>query len=244
MLKKVGKTNDKVAIIDATGVLDTALTGVVAIKVSEELNLPVLMLQRRSDDKTEYGGSGRAFDNCPIDDFRALIEECPYTTFAQGHNSAFGTSIPVKNIDLVRQWLNERLDGVSMEKVYDVDFEIDADELDAHMFQTLDYYKSLWGHGVQEPKFAIKNLHISTDNARICGKKQDTIQIYDEVADVKYVMFFCAKDNQLLQWLSNNWGDQEADITVIGTLGLSMYEGRLDSQVVIKDVQIFNTIQN
>lgn len=244
LLKMVGKTNDKVAIIDATGALDTALTGVVAIKVSEELNLPVLMLQRRCDDETEYGGSGRAFDNCPVDDFRALIEECPYTTFAQGHNAAFGISIPVKNVDLVRQWLNEKLEGVSMEKVYNVDFELDADELDTHMFQTLDYHRSLWGHGVQEPLFVIKNLHISTDNARICGKKQDTIQIYDEISDVKYVMFFCKEDNKLHRWLSNNWGDQEADITVIGTLGLSMYEGRLDKQVIIKDVQMFNTIQN
>jgi single-stranded-DNA-specific exonuclease len=244
LIKLAGKTDDKVAVIDATGVLDTALTGVVAIKVSEELNVPVLMLQRRGDNEAEYGGSGRAFDNCAVDDFRALVESCPYTTFAQGHNSAFGLSIPVNNIDLVRQWLNEQLADISMEKVYSVDFELDADELETHMFQTLDYHRSLWGHGVQEPLFVIKNLHISTDNARICGKKQDTIQIYDEMADVKYVMFFCKEDNKLHRWLSNNWGDQEADITIVGTLGLSMYEGRLDKQVIIKDVQIFNTIQN
>jgi hypothetical protein len=87
-------------------------------------------------------------------------------------------------------------------------------------------------------------LHISADNAKVCGKKQDTIQIYDNEAEVKYVMFFCKEDNELLQWISNNWGDQEADITIIGTLGLSLYEGRLDKQVVVKDVQIFNTIQN
>ena len=83
-LVKMANKNDKVAIINATGVLDTALTGVVAIKVSEELNVPVLLLQQRGDDENTYGGSGRAFDNCPIDDFRALVEKCPYTTSAQG----------------------------------------------------------------------------------------------------------------------------------------------------------------
>ena len=82
-LIKMAKNNtDKVAIIDATEVLDSALTGVVAIKVSEELNVPVLLLQKKDDDS--FGGSGRAFDNCPIVDFRALVEECPYTAFAQG----------------------------------------------------------------------------------------------------------------------------------------------------------------
>lgn len=239
----MAKSNqDKVAIIDATSVLDSALTGVVAIKVSEELNVPVLLLQSR-DDET-YGGSGRAFDNCPVDDFRALVDECPYTTLAQGHNSAFGIGIPKDNVQAVQKWLNEKLADTSMTKVYNVDFEVNAEELEPEMFQMLDMNKTLWGHGLDEPLFAITNLHISTDNARVCGKNMDTVQIYDEIADVKYVMFFCKADNKLVQWISNNWGDQEADITVIGTLGVSYYEGKYDSQVVIKDVQITNTIQN
>ena len=240
LVKMAEGTDNKVAIIDATEVLDTALTGVVAIKVSEELNLPVLLLQQRGDDETVYGGSGRAFDNCPIQDFRALVDECPYTIFSQGHNSAFGISIPKDNIELVQQWLNEQLADVSMEKVYEVDFETDSADLEMSMFQILDNNKTLWGHGVSEPLFAIQNLHICAENAKVCGKKRDTIQIYDEATNVKYVMFFCKEDNELLQWINNNWGDQEADITVIGKLGVNLYEGRLDCQVNIKDFTIQN----
>lgn len=84
LIKIANKNNDKVAIIDATPILDTALTGVTAIKISEELNVPVLLLQQREDNEDVFGGSGRAFDNCPVEDFRALVEKCPYTTFAQG----------------------------------------------------------------------------------------------------------------------------------------------------------------
>ena len=244
LIKMAGKTDNKVAIIDATDILDTALTGVVAIKVSEELNVPVLLLQEYGNNDNIYGGSGRCFDNCPIEDFRALVDECPYTDWANGHSSAFGHQIPKNNIGLVQQWLNEQLADISMEKVYNVDFEVDAEDLDVFMFQTLDHNKTLWGHGVDEPLFAIKDLRITSDNARICGKKQDTIQIYDEITDVKYVMFFCKENNELLQWISNNWGDQEANITVVGTLGLSLYEGKLDNQVIIKDARIDETIQN
>ena len=57
-------------------------------------------------------------------------------------------------------------------------------------------------------------------------------------------MFFCKDNNELLQWISNNWGDQEANITVVGTLGVSYYEGKYDCQVIIKDVEINKTIQN
>ena len=125
-LVKIGKQDcNKVAIIDATKVLDTALTGVVAIKVSESLNVPTLLLQKRND--TTYGGSGRVFDNCPVEDFRALVDECPYTTMAQGHPGAFGVEIPAENIELAKEWINAKLAGIDMDKVYDIDFEIDAE---------------------------------------------------------------------------------------------------------------------
>ena len=131
-----------------------------------------------------------------------------------------------------------------MDKIYNVDFEIEADDLEPYIFQTLDKHKILWGHGIEAPLFAIKNLHISSENTHICGKNSDTIQIYDNSTNIKYVKFFCKEDNELYQWISNNWGDQEADITVIGSLGLNLYEGKLDSQVNIKDVIITNTTQN
>lgn len=242
LLKKVDGHTDKVAIIDATGDLDTALTGVVAIKVSESLNTPTLLLQKRNNET--YGGSGRAFDHCPIEDFRALVDECPYTTLAQGHPGAFGVEVPVENVELAREWLNSKLTDVDMDKVYNVDFEVDAEELTIPMFQILDKNKNLWGHNVNEPLFAIKNLHISSSNARICGKNQNTIQIYDDTTNVKYVMFLCNDDEELYQWINENWGEDEAIITVIGTLGLSVYDGRLDSQVIIKDARIEETIQN
>lgn len=242
-LVKIGKQDcDKVAVIDATKVLDTALTGVVAIKVSESLNVPTLLLQKRND--TTYGGSGRAFDNCPVEDFRSLVDECPYTTLAQGHPGAFGIEIPAENIELTKKWLNSKLADVDMDKIYNVDFELDAEDLTIPMFQILDKNKTLWGHNVDEPLFAIKNLHISSSNARICGKNQNTIQIYDDAANVKYVMFFCSGEEWLYKWINENWGDDEATITVIGTLGLSLYDGKLDSQVVIKDAKIEDTIQN
>lgn len=197
------------------------------------------MLLQRRDDNT-YGGSGRVFDNCPVEDFRALVDECPYTTLSQGHAGAFGISIPVNNIEATKQWLNEQLANVSMDKVYTVDFEVYADELEPQIFQVLDNNKTLWGKEVDEPLFAIKDLHLTSENAKICGKKRDTIQIYDEDADVKYVMFFCKEEGELYQWINNNWGDEETDITVIGTLGLSLYEGKLDRQVIIKDLTIQN----
>ena len=131
-----------------------------------------------------------------------------------------------------------------MDKVYYVDFELDAEDLTIPMFQVLDENKTLWGHNMKEPLFAIKNLRISSSNARICGNNQNTIQIYDDETDIKYVMFFCNGKEELYQWINENWGDDEATITVIGSLGFSLYQGKLDRQVTIKDAMIEQTVQN
>jgi single-stranded-DNA-specific exonuclease len=50
ILTAKGNKADKVAIIDATGIIDTGLTGVVAIRVAEDLNVPALLLQKRDDE--------------------------------------------------------------------------------------------------------------------------------------------------------------------------------------------------
>ena len=62
----------------------------------------------------------------------------------------------IKICDLVLYVLGE-----NTSKSTNVDFEINAEDLDTLMFQTMDHNKTLWGHGVEEPLFVIKNLHIS-----------------------------------------------------------------------------------
>jgi single-stranded-DNA-specific exonuclease len=226
-------SDDKIAIIDATGVLDSAYTGLVAIKLSEALNKPVLLVRKVDDG---FAGSGRSFDYCPIEDFRAMTELCPETVFAQGHPSAYG--VELKDINKAREWFNENLKDVSFEKIYVVDFIVDAEDVSISWCQELDKYKSTFAHGVDEPLWLIKDLYISNDNAKIVGKNDDTIQIYDEDTNIKYVMFKCDESNEVFDWMNNNFAGEETYINVIGTLGINVYNGQVSPQVLIKECEI------
>ena len=225
--------NDKVAIIDASKDLDSAYTGLVAIKLSEALNQPVLLVRKTKD---SYVGSGRAFNYCPIEDFRELVEKCPVSTLAQGHSSAFGVAL--SDIDQAREWFNEKLKDVSFEKVYAVDFVTNAQDLQPSWCQELYEHQAVFAHGVDEPLWYIHNLHISNDNAKIIGKNLDTVQIYDEDTGIKYVMFKCDESNPVFNWLNDNWDDTETNINIIGTLGLNEYQGVYTPQVMIKDCEV------
>ena len=232
-------TQDKVIVCDCTDELEQALTGLVAIKVAEEFNKPILLLRRRADNPKVFGGSGRAFDYCPIDDFRGFTESCPYVTLAQGHNSAFGVEIPADNIKKAQEWFNQQLIDMDFSKVYVVDFEMNADDIDFFLCRAVDEYKTLWAKEVEEPLFAIKGLVVDNKCAKICGKNSDTIQITWEDNPIKYVQFKVDDSNELYDWLMNNWDENATvELNVIGTLELSNYNNITTGQVNIKDLEI------
>ena len=232
-------SHDKVIVCDCTEELEQALTGLVAIKIAEVFNKPILLLRKRADDPNVFGGSGRAFDYCPIDDFRGFTESCPYVTLAQGHNQAFGVEISADNVTKAQEWFNQQLVDMDFSKVYAVDFEISADDVDFFLCKSVNEYKTLWAKEVEEPLFAIKGLVVDSKCGRICGKNSDTIQITWEDNPVKYVQFKVDENNELYDWLSNNWDeDATVEVNLIGTLELSNFNNITTGQVNIVDLEI------
>lgn len=235
MNKTIELESDKVAIINCTNELDGPLTGLVAIRISEAINKPVLLV-RENDDK--LAGSGRAFNNCPIEDFRGLVEECPYMDWGQGHNAAFGCQMPKDNINFARQWFNEKLKDIDMEKIYHVDFIIDIDSLDINFIKTINEHKNLWGHGLDEPVVAIENITIKRSDIHVQGKNFDSVSFM--VDDIKFVQFKMPEDHELLTWASSWDGEDTDEITlnVVGEVSISEYKGIYTPQVVIKECEV------
>lgn len=240
LLEKVENDKDnKVAIIDATEELDKSLTGLVAIKISEAINKPVLLVKEFED---SLSGSGRAFNNCPVLDFRGLTEQCPFVSFAQGHNSAFGLAIDGSKINEAHNWFNEQLQDVSMDKIYFADFVIDIDDLDIGFIQAIDNHQYVWGHGVSEPVVVIENITIPRPDINVQGKNFDSVAFM--IGDIKFVMFKMPETDPLLEWASD-WNDDEDDtitISAVVEVGLNEYKGVYTPQCMIKDYVI--TVQN
>ena len=229
--------DDKVVIIDGTNEIEGPLAGLVAIKISESIHKPVLLV-RKNDGC--LAGSGRAFNNCPIEDFRGLVEECPYMDWGQGHNSAFGCQMPLNNIDDARCWFNEELKDVNMEKVYHVDFIVDIDDINVSFIKTIDEHQNLWGHGVDEPVIAVEHLTIKRPDINVQGKNFDSVAF--TVNDIKFVQFKMSEDDELLAWASAWDGEDTDEITlnVVGEVSISEYKGVYTPQMIIKESLITN----
>ena len=214
----------------------------VAIALAQQYNKPTLLIRRQEEKPELFGGSGRAPDYCPIDNFREFVESCPFVNYANGHSAAFGVEIAAENVDKAIDWFNEQLQDVDFSKVYKVDFEVDVSEIDVGVCVEVDKHKSLWAKEIEEPLFAVTNISVQRKDIKVQGKDMNSIAF--EVEGVKYVAFKLKEDNPLLAF-ANGWGDQEDEIVfdAVVTCGINTYNGISQCQCMIEDVEV-KTTQN
>jgi single-stranded-DNA-specific exonuclease len=229
--------NDKIMFINVTDVLGSTLTGLVAIKIAEQYGKPCLLLRKQkdsTDDVILYGGSGRNFDNSPIDSFKGFLDELGLFEYVNGHQSAFGFSINRDNITQAIELCNKKLNNIDFTKCYQVDFEINANELTIGFIKSIDDLKHMFGTGIKEPYVMIKDVTLFKEDIQIMGKNQNSWKQIDE--GFAFVKFNCSEDDIVLNYVKSN-NEKPIGINVIGKVIINNYNGILTPQIIIEDYE-------
>ena len=221
--------NEKEIIVtNATDIIPTTLTGLVAMKIADKYNKPCFILQKRS--ATRYGGSARVPDDSPIDNLKNVINDMGYFT-GQGHASAFGIDVQkdyiVKGTEVLNKYI---IDANLIYKGTRVDFELDYEDLNLRVYRDITSLKSYYGTGLKEVKVAIKNIPVSVDSINYGKNNMWSILVCDEA--IKIVQFGCADDDEMI-----NLSD-DCTINIIGTFDYSYYNGIKQAQIIVKKCEI------
>lgn len=242
--KKFCKNHDetKILLVDATDVLHEGLTGVVAIKMAENFNKPVILLKRHRNQlgKEVYGGSARNMNNSPIENLKDVINSTNVIK-GQGHANAFGiVDLPIDKKEEATRILNDILKDVEYDATYLVDYIFDIYEVDVNTIMQLSVFDNIICQGIEEPKIAVENIKLSRSEFEIFGKKEDTISF--TYNGIKYVQFKCKEGNQLYDFLQNAWDDNETvTFNIVGKPSINEYNGIRTPQVIILDNDIIST---
>lgn len=242
--KKFCKNPDetKILLVDATDVLHEGLTGVVAIKMAENFNKPVILLKRHRNERGEevYGGSARNMNNSPIENLKDVINSTNVIK-GQGHANAFGiVDLPIDKKEEATRILNDILKDVEYDATYLVDYIFDIYEVDVNTIMQLSVFDDIICQGIEEPKIAVENIKLSRSEFEIFGKKEDTISF--TYNGIKYVQFKCKEGNQLYDFLQNAWNDNETvTFNIVGKPSINEYNGIRTPQVIILDNDIIST---
>ena len=233
---------DKVMFINVSDILGETLTGLVAIKIAEKYNRPCLLLRRqkvREDGSLYYGGSCRNFDNSPIESLKDFLDSTGTFEFVQGHDNAAGISIPRENVTKSIELCNERLTDVDFQKYFNVDFDMECDDLSVAFIKAIDEMKDIFGQGIKEPLVHIKNIPIWSENFFVMGKNSNSWKVINDEG-YAFVKFNVDVDkDEALQIYNSNLDKEEeyslGSIDVVGTVSINNYNNILTPQIIIKD---------
>lgn len=235
---------DKVMFVNVSDILGETLTGLVAIKIAEKYNRPCLLLRRqkvRENGSLYYGGSCRNFDNSPIESLKDFLDSTGTFEFVQGHDNAAGISIPRENVTKSIELCNERLADVDFQKCFNVDFDIECDDLSVAFIKAIDEMKDIFGQGIKEPLIYIKNIIVYSEDTNIMGKNLNSWKVIvgDGYAFVNFNVDVNT-DSLLLKYKKLTDEDVENGVIlgvmdVVGTVSINNYNGILTPQIIIKD---------
>ena len=139
------------------------ITGLVANKLMSKYERPVLLLSKVIDEKdnsVHWAGSGRNGGSL-TDSLQSFLKDTQLVDYAQGHDNAFGVSIPDENIQALRDYVNTLFIDTDLTKKYKVDIIYDGNKIDYADIAPLADSDYLWGQGIDEPRVAIEKLSVT-----------------------------------------------------------------------------------
>lgn len=235
LLQNVEIITDKNVVLGKTS--KTSLTGLMANALMQQYNKPIMLLHDRENG--EVAGSCRCPNGIPL---RKLFNESGLFNYNQGHDFAYGTSYQKENESLIINYIDNVLNV--LEPHIDVLKSYSIKSIPTRLFGLFEPYSALWGHGVNKPKFHIKNITFTPSDWSIIGKNKRTLKLHKEGIDI--MIFNCLKkDKEDLQL-----GHYENDIFVsdpsnnklqmdcVGELSVNEWNGQKKLQIIVDKMEI------
>lgn len=212
-----------------------SVAGIIAGKLKEKYNRPALVI---TDGENICKGSGRSIDNY---DMFAEMSKCRdlFTKFG-GHKMAAGFSLEEKNIDILRQRLNDecRLSDNDFEKVEHIDMVMPLKYATMNLVKEFKVLEP-FGNANKKPVFAERKVQLIS--GRIMGKNQNCgkYSILDSEGR-SYEMVYFGDMERWTMFLNENFGSETID---------KLYEGTLKEKIYINiayapDINVFRDREN
>ena len=229
-----GVANDSVIFGRLPSEVDGVYTGLIAIKIANEYRKPTLIL-RKVDDK--WSGSGRNFDNCPLDSFKKLLSDSNQFEFAAGHDNAFGVGIKGDNVKTAIDYCNDQCKDIDFTSVK-VDFSLDYEDLDIRFIIDVDKLKEYFGTGLKEPIVHISNVVLQRSQGVLIGKQETTWKFIDD-NEIVFLKFTNPEDDPVMRFLKDkSLGDEIVIKDMICKVGFNEFNKILSAQVQVLSYEV------
>lgn len=226
------------------GQIEPNIAGLVANKIMAKyqrptciltkVEVPIIdMVPRDKTTTTYYRGSARGYERSGITNFKDICENTGLCEYAQGHQNAFGLSIPAVNIQEFIRCTDIRLKDMQSEPVYYVDYIFKGVDVEAEKILDIAWLSDLWGQNIEESLICIEDLKVTKDNLTLMSPdKKPTLKITlpNRLALIK----FGSSQKEYESLLSSGY----MKMNVIGKCNANEWAGNVTPQLLIEDYEI------
>lgn len=226
-IKTTGLDKYPIIVCNAKDNVDGNSTGLIAGRLSDQYQRPCLLMRRKGN---VCKGSGRGNNKCEILDFNKWCKETGLFEFVNGHDNAFGCSITFENTNKLFNMLStmESID----EPTYHVYGVYDAVQLSDQLIKNVARYNYVWGGGIDNPLFLIKDIPCNKYNLYLVGSKQNKIEF--KYHNIKFTKQTRGSSLTALYKEILEVGDN-IKFTVVGRFSIDVRDNKCP-QVIIEDL--------
>ena len=229
-----------VIILDVTDKVGIGHSGLIANKLASTYMRPVLLING-------MGGSARNYSKFPIDDLNTWITSSGLVE-GHGHSNAFGLNfVEEPDIEQLKEWTKEQLDGKDTSPVWHVDFEFNIAKLkEKHILKVGQFAGNFGGKNMDEPLFAVTGIVLETADVQRLGQSGTMMKFTSVNGDQKidfvrpftsqdkYKEFVC-EDTKASRGINTDGGtgNKKIEATIIGRFKINEFMGKQFPQIEI-----------
>jgi single-stranded-DNA-specific exonuclease len=235
---------DKVLVMYDSEV-DESIAGIVAGRLKERYNKPAIVLTEANG---LAKGSARSVECYNM--FEALSEYRELFTKFGGHKMAAGMSLPIENIEALREGLNRSctLTEDDMERVLNADKIITLDEVNIYSAGEMELFKP-YGCENSEPMLALLKLDIKS--VRFVGAEKRIAQLLLADGTGNSISAVWFDGDELVRLINEHYGTAVIDddrnikaslngfkVDVMANLRLDEYNGNVKPKLNVRDMRV------
>ncbi|WP_029322458.1 single-stranded-DNA-specific exonuclease RecJ [Butyrivibrio sp. AE3004] len=224
--------------------LHESIAGIIAGKVREEVNHPVMVVTDTKDQMVK--GSGRSIEAYHM--FEALSECRDLLTKFGGHKMAAGFSLKKENLEAFREKLNanSKLEEKDFVEILHLDMVLPIRYINMELLKEIERLAP-FGQGNPEPLFAARNVELV--KGRIMGKNQNVakLTVRDEEGQPYEMMVFGSIFDKWNEFLDVNFGadnreklynggcNEKMTVNIAYQPKINEFRGEESIQIILKD---------
>jgi len=220
---------DKIHIIDVTGVEDPEMLGLLANDMAQKRQRPVLLVKENKEGLLR--GSGRNYSRFEVKELKSFLSTFGFE-YIEGHENAFGVGLKKENIESIREKIQEATKDITVEQTFYIDFILDSKSLTKSFIKEIDKLKPMWASNFEEPYVLVKG--VICDNATI----NETGSMLSWTNNgIKFVMFNPSPTS------ADKLLDKSVECDIIGRVGTNEWKGETTEQVIVSDFTVSKKVE-